>query len=50
MPKESRACPVCRSMPTSPRVRPSASAVSPRSAELPKAAETVTKASTISAK
>ena len=50
MPKASRAWPVCRSMPTSPRVRPSTSAVSPRRAESPKAAETVTKASTISAK
>ncbi len=49
-PKASRACPVCRSMPTSPSVSPRKSAVMPRSAESPKAAETVMKASTISAK
>ena len=50
MPKLSRACPVCRSMPMIPSVRPMNSEVSPRRAESPNAAETVTKASTISAK
>jgi hypothetical protein len=49
-PKLRRAWPVWRSMPISPRVRPMKSETRPRSVELPKAAETVTKARTISAK
>ncbi|MNN73447.1 hypothetical protein D3C81_1895650 [compost metagenome] len=49
-PKVSRACPVSLSMPISPRPMPSARLVSPRSVESPKVADTVTKASTISAK
>ena len=50
MPNVSRACPLCRSMPTRPSVRPRKRLVTPFSVELPKAAETVVKASTISAK
>ena len=50
MPKARRAWPVCRSMPMTPRPRPMNKAVMPRRALSPKAAETVMKASTISAK
>ena len=50
MPKVSRAWPVSLSMPTSPSVRPSARLVSPRKGEAPKVADTVTNASTMSAK
>ncbi|MCY1561310.1 hypothetical protein D9M68_985460 [compost metagenome] len=49
-PKARRVWPVCRSMPIRPRPSPMNSAVSPRRAESPKAAETVTKARTMSAK
>ncbi len=49
-PKVIRAWPVCRSIPTTAKARPRKSAVRPLKAESPKAAETVTKASTISAK
>ena len=50
MPKVKRGWPVCRSMPMSPRKMPKTRLVSPRTAELPSTAETVTKASTISEK
>ena len=50
MPSVSRACPLWRSMPTRPRVRPRKRLVTPFSIESPKAADTVVKASTISAK
>jgi hypothetical protein len=50
MPKASRTCPVSLSVPTRPMVSPMKSAVRPRVIEPPKAAETVRKDSTISAK
>ncbi|MOA07581.1 hypothetical protein D3C78_1272860 [compost metagenome] len=50
MPKLMRVWPVSWSMPTMARAKPMNSEVRPRNAESPKAEETVTKASTISAK
>ena len=50
MPKVMRGCPVCRSTPTRPSIRPKASETRPRSAEPPSTAETVTKQSTIKQK
>ena len=50
VPMVSRAWPVSWSMPIRPSARPIASAVRPRSVESPKAAETVMKASSMSAK
>ena len=50
MPKLMRVWPVSWSIPTMASAKPMNSEVRPRSAESPKAEETVTKASTISAK
>lgn len=49
-PKASRDWPVSLSMPTRPSTSPSTRLVMPRSTEVPNVADTVTKASTISAK